>query len=105
SSSGEGCWAANTAGATRRSVTPRITSRTDNPRPWEPTTANFSTAISAAIRRGERRAPARRGGFQHVVGEKPLPVHRHHHDLHLVGQALRDDLLDEQRVVLQHLGF
>src|SRR5437667_4601312 len=43
--------------------------------------------------------------FQHVVGEEKLAVGRDHHDLQLVRQLLGDDLVDQQRILLQDCSF
>src|SRR5208283_1501425 len=42
---------------------------------------------------------------QHVVGEEELAVGRDHHDLQFVGEALGDDLVDQQRILLQDRGL
>src|SRR5436190_5804494 len=43
--------------------------------------------------------------FQHVVSEEKFTVGRDHHDLQLVGQFLSDDLVDQQRILLQDCSF
>src|SRR5271167_2176348 len=45
------------------------------------------------------------GGAHHVGGEEIFAVHRHHHDLKLVGQTFGDDLLDQHGILLQDAGF
>src|SRR6266516_2341957 len=85
-------------------------------RPWKPTAANDSTCPAeaaeapAARKRASRSVLVRMGHperaellrLEHVVREEKLAVHRHHHDLHFVREPLGDDLLDQQRIVLQH---
>src|SRR3954471_9752668 len=73
-------------------------------RPWKATAANDSTRTSVARER-RRTEPSNRRGLQHVVGEEELAVHRHHHDLDLVGEPLGDDFLNQQRALVQHQRF
>ena len=40
-----------------------------------------------------------------IVGEEELSVRWDHDDLDLVGQSLGDDLVDEQRILLEEHGF
>src|SRR5262249_25605015 len=80
----------------RTSMRPHVNSRTGNPRPWAPTAADLSIAVSASWRH-ERHAAARRRRFEHIVREKPLSIYRHHHDLDFVREAFRDDFLNQQR--------
>ena len=42
---------------------------------------------------------------QHVVGEEEFAVGGHHHDLQLVGEALGDDFVDEQRIIFEDGTF
>src|SRR5207247_9451879 len=43
--------------------------------------------------------------LQHVIGEKELAIRRHHHDLQLVRQLLRNDFVDQQRILFQDRSF
>src|SRR5690242_3459410 len=49
--------------------------------------------------------PDRAHPLQHIIREEKLSVVRHHHDLHLIRQLLRNDLLDQQRIVGEHRSF
>src|SRR5262245_12213165 len=71
-------------------------------RPWKPTAANDSTPASVPFELRRTEATQRRR-LEHVVGEEELAVHRHHHDLNLVGEPLGDDLLNQQRTFLEDL--
>src|ERR1019366_770369 len=42
---------------------------------------------------------------QHIVGEEKLAVRRDHHDLQFVGEALGDNFVDQQRILLQDRAF
>ena len=47
----------------------------------------------------------RKRRMHHVIRKKVLPIHRHHHDLQLVRKPLRNNFLNQHRILLQHAGF
>src|SRR5215831_6651085 len=46
-----------------------------------------------------------RRGLEHVIREEELAVIRNHHDLDLVRKLLGDDFLNQQRILLEHIGL